>query len=90
MFKDNLKIEIKFILLNINEAEKRIQVQQHAISQAERALFMAERRYKEGVGTQLELGDALLALNITKTNYVQAVYDQKVALAELNKATGRN
>lgn len=89
MFTDNLKIEVKSILLRIKEAEKRVQVQQHAIQQAERALYMAERRYNEGVGTQLEIGDALLALNLTKTNYVQAVYDHKVALAELNKTIGR-
>ncbi|MFQ5865226.1 MAG: TolC family protein [bacterium] len=89
MFRDNLKIEVKSILLRIKESEKRVQVQQHAIHQAERALYMAERRYNEGVGTQIEIGDALLALNLTKTNYVQAVYDHKVALAELNKAIGR-
>ncbi len=89
MFKDNLKIEVKSILLRIKEAEKRVQAQQHAIHQAERALYMAERRYYEGVGTQIEIGDALLALNLTKTNYVQAVYDHKVALAELDKAIGR-
>lgn len=89
MFRDNLKIEVKSILLKIKEAENRVQVQQHAIKQAERALYIAERRYNEGVGTQIEIGDALLALNLTKTNYVQAVYDHKIALAELNKAIGR-
>lgn len=88
-FRDNLKIEVKSTVLNIQEAEKRVQVQQHAIKQAERALFMAEKRYNEGVGTQLELGDALLALNLSKTNYIQAVYDHKIALAELYKAIGR-
>ncbi|MFQ5604308.1 MAG: TolC family protein [bacterium] len=89
MFRDNLKIEVNSILLKLKEAKKRVQVQQNAIKQAERALFMSERRYIEGVGTQLELGDSLLALNITKTNYVQAVYDHKIALAELNKVIGR-
>lgn len=90
LFKDNMNIEVKSILLNIKEAEKRVQVQQHAIKQAERALYIAERRYNEGVGTQLEIGDALLALNVTKTNYVQAIYDHKIALAELNKSIGRD
>ncbi|MFQ5753704.1 MAG: TolC family protein [bacterium] len=90
LFLDNLKIEVKSILLNIKESEKRLQVQQHAIKQADRALYIAQRRYNEGVGTQIEIGDALLALNVTKTNYVQAVYDHKIALAELNKAIGRD
>lgn len=89
MFKDNLLIEVQTSLFNIEEAEKRIDVQRDAIAQAERALFMAERRYSEGVGTRLEVGDALLALNLTKTNYVEAVYDHQIALAELYKAIGR-
>jgi len=89
MFKDNLMIEVQTILLNIEEAEKRVDVQRDAIAQAERALFMAERRYSEGVGTRLEVGDALLALNLTRTNYAEAVYDHQVALAELYKAIGR-
>ena len=89
LFRDQLKMEIKTIFLNLNEAAKRVEVQRHAIRQAERALFMARRRYNEGVGTQLELGDALLALNLTRTNYVQAVFDYQLALAELEKAVGR-
>lgn len=89
MFKDNLMIEVQTILFNIEEAEKRVEVQREAIAQAERALFMAERRYSEGVGTRLEVGDALLALNVTKTNYTEAVYDHQVAVAELYEAIGR-
>lgn len=89
MFKDQLKTQIEGILLNLKEAAKRVQVQQHAIDQAERALWLAERQYNEGVGTRIEIGDARLALNLTKTNYVQAVYDYQVAQAELNQAIGR-
>lgn len=88
-FRDQLLIEVKAAVLKIKEAEKRVQVQQSAIKQAERALFMSQKRYNEGVGTQLELDSALLALNITRSNYVQAVIDHKMALAELDKAIGR-
>lgn len=88
-FKDDLRIALKTILSDIQEAEKRATVQQQAIKQAERALFMAERRYTEGVGTQLEIGDALLALNVTRTNYIQAIYDHVIARAELENAIGR-
>ena len=89
MFKDRLKIEVESILLNLQEAAKRVYAQQQAIVQAEKALYMAERQYNEGVGTRIEIGDARLALNLTKTNYIRAVYDHKVALAELDKAIGR-
>jgi outer membrane protein TolC len=87
--KKNVSIEVKTIYLRLQEAEKRVQVQENAITQAERALFMQQRRYSEGDGTQLELSGATLALNISKSNYVQAVHDHQVALAELDKALGR-
>ncbi len=89
MFRDNLSIRVKTIFLKIQETEKRVQVQGNAIKQAERALQMAQQRYSEGVGTQLESADALLALNITKSNYVQAVFDHKIAVADLERVIGR-
>ncbi len=88
-FKDQLKIEVESILLNLQEAARRVYAQSQAIAQAEKALHMSELQYNEGVGTQIELGDARLALNVTKTNYIRAVYDYKIALAELDKAIGR-
>ncbi len=89
-FKDQMLIDLSSTVLKIKESEKRVQVQQNAIKQAERALYISQKQYNEGVGTQLELDDALLSLNITRSNYIQAIVDYKIAVAELDKAIGRH
>jgi outer membrane protein TolC len=40
------------------------------------------------VGTNLDVRDALLALNQSKTNYIQALYDYNTSKAALDKAMG--
>ncbi len=64
------------------EAKKRIAGQEKNIEQAEKAVRIAQTRYKSGVGTQLELLDTQVAMTRAQTNYAQAIYDYLVARAE--------
>ncbi|WP_290661987.1 TolC family protein [Ignavibacterium sp.] len=50
---------------------------------------MAKRRLENNVGTQLEVNDAELALRQAKLNRLQAIYDFKVAEADLETVLGR-
>ncbi len=72
------------------ESQKRIEVQSKTISVAERSYRISHLRFKEGIGSRLELTDAELQLNKAKTNYLQAVYDYLVASVRLDKALGRS
>ncbi len=45
-------------------------------------------RYNAGVGTNLDVLDAQVALTQAKTNYVQALYDYNTSKAKLEKAIG--
>lgn len=53
------------------------------IQQAQRAYEIAELRFSEGVGTQLELSDARLLLQQALANRVQAARDLQVSRARL-------
>ncbi|MGA9363118.1 MAG: TolC family protein [Bacteroidota bacterium] len=86
--EEGLSIQILQAQLNMEEAKKRIAAQEKSISQAEKALAIAQTRYKSGVGTQLELLDTEAALTRTQTNYAQAVYDFLIAKAEWERAVG--
>jgi outer membrane protein len=88
--EEGLKIQILQAQLKMEEARKRIAAQEKSISQAEKALTIAQTRYKSGVGTQLELLDTQAALTRTQTNYAQAVYDFLIAKAEWERAVGWN
>ena len=58
------------------------------MGQAKKAVHIAQTRFKSGVGTQLELMDAQVAMTRTQTNYAQAIYDYLVAKAEWQYAMG--
>ena len=88
-FHDGLRLELQAILDNINTAEERLSAQQQTVNQAQRGLDIAEVRYENGFSTLLEVMDAQLALQMAKTEYLKAVYDQRVAIFALEGALGR-
>ena len=87
--KANIRAEVEVRILNLRESQKRIGVQSTTISVAERNYKISLLRFKEGIGSRLELTDAELQLNKAKTNYLQALYDYLVASVQLDKALGR-
>lgn len=87
--EEGLTIQIQSARLGMNEAKQRVQGQEKNIEQAKRAVAIAETRFKSGVGTQLELLDAQVAMTLAQTNYAQAIYDYLVAKAEWEYAVGR-
>jgi outer membrane protein TolC len=87
--RDAVSLEVKSILLTLQQTEQSLIAQRHNIRQAERALEIAEVRYREGAATQLEVGDARLALNLARRNYAQTVFNYELALAQLERATGQ-
>lgn len=81
-------LEVRQYYLSLREAEKRIETQKVAVEQARESLIIAEARYDAGVGTNLDVLDAVLALNQARINDVQALYDYNSSMAQLHKAMG--
>lgn len=86
--EEALGIQIQSAELRMAEARKRIQGQEKSIDQARRAVHIAQTRFTNGVGTQLELLDSQVALTRAQTSYAQAVYDYLVAQADWQFAVG--
>jgi outer membrane protein len=86
--EEGLKIGLLQSKLKMDEALDRIQAQEKSVQQAERALEIAQTRYKEGVGTQLEILDTQNSLTQTSINYEKAVYDFLIAKTEWEKVLG--
>lgn len=86
--EEGLNIQIQQAQMNMEEAKKRILAQQKSLDQAQKALQIAETRYKSGVGTQLEVLDTQTALTQTRTNYTRAIYDYLVAKAQWERLVG--
>lgn len=85
---DAIQLEVRTAYLDVIEAEKRIQTSQVSVDKAEEDLKIARVRYQAGVGTNVDVMDAQVALTTAKTNYVQSLYDYNTSKAELDKAMG--
>ena len=86
--RDDISLEISSAYLSLKEAEKRINASSVAVEEADVNFKLAQERYSAGVGTNLDVMDAELALAQAKTNYVQALYDYNTSKAQLDKAMG--
>lgn len=86
--KDSVQLEVRQAYLNMKEAEKRIDTSKVAVDQAQEDFKIAQVRYAAGVGTNLDVMDAQVALIKAKTNYIQAMYDYNTNKADLERAMG--
>lgn len=87
--QDNISLEISDAYLNIKEAEKRISTNKVAVEEANVNFDIAQKAYSAGVGTNLDVMDAELALNQAKTNYTNSLSDYNISKAQLDKAIGK-
>jgi outer membrane protein len=86
--RDSIELEVRQAYLSMNEAQSRIQTSQVAVNQATEGLKTGEAKYYAGVGTNLDVIDAQVALTQAKTNESQALYDYNVNKAKLENAVG--
>ena len=81
--------EVEQAQLTLAETEERIQAAQAAVASAQENFRLAQGRFDAGVGTILELTDAQLALTQAQNTEAQALADNRIAVARLERALGR-
>ena len=80
--------ELRTWIDNADEARQRAASQRRAVEQAQRGYEIASAQYNAGLGSQLQITDAEVALRQTEFNYAQAVFDYLSARAGLESAVG--
>lgn len=88
--KDEIAIEIKHVLLDLQTEEKQIEIEKKKTELAKQALATAEERYHRGLVSTLDLLDVQQSLQTAKLNYVQAVGNYTISKYNLRKSVGRN
>ena len=86
--KQTILLEVQQSFLTLRAAEEAIPTAELAVKQAEENFDIANGRYAAGVGNPIEVTDAEVTLSSAKTNYNQALYAYKIAIASLEKAVG--
>lgn len=85
---NSVELEVRSNYLGLREAEKRISTTQVAVAKAEEDFHIAQVRYMAGVGINLDVIDAQVALTEARTNFVNALYDYNTSKIALETAMG--
>lgn len=82
-------LDVKQIVLNIEQARERLQLAARTVEAAEENLRLAEERYRVGAGTVLETIQASASLTQANASLIEARVDYAINRADLQRATGR-
>ena len=84
-----VEMDVRQACLRVEEAIAKIRQEKGTVALGAEGLRLAQLRFQEGVGTQVETLNAELALTQARTALVKALRDYAVAIAALDKALAR-
>jgi outer membrane protein TolC len=87
---DATRLQLESSYRTIHQEYENIQMGLKNVESAKEGVRIAELSYKEGMITILELNSSYNELTRAKVNYLQALYNYNIAIAELEKVTGVN
>ena len=85
---DSVQLDVRSTYLSLKSSEQSIATSSSAVGLAEEDYKIKVIRYQAGVGTNLDVLDAQVALTTAKNNYLQAMYNFNNYRAKLDKAMG--
>ena len=86
--EDELRDQLDSLVDRLEESRLRTGSQGLAMELARRGFEIASAQYREGLGSQLELTDAEVALRQSEFNYAQAVFDYLSTRAQIDQLVG--
>lgn len=85
---NNVDLEVREAYFNYTAAQAQVDAAREGTVAARENFRVNQIRYKAGVGTSLELSDALLSSTRAENTYVSALADLRIALVTLERAAG--
>lgn len=86
--RERVRIEVARARENLDRAKALYSARRQTVSEADEAFRLASLRFARGLGTQLEVSDAQLALITAQMTEARAIYDLYLAAASLSRALG--
>ena len=88
LMRQNVRLEVESAVINLNESREQVSLAELSLKQARENRELAQGRYASGVGSAVEVTDALTSEIDAQTALNSARYDYRLAQASLDKATG--
>jgi outer membrane protein len=87
---DQIAVDIRRSCLDLKQSEQIIISQKDSVDEAKESLRLANIRYDNGVGTNLDVLDTQVSLAQVQLNLSQGIYDYLMAEAYLDRTRGRS
>ena len=87
--RQQVALDVEQAYLRLVELQERIKANEAAAGAAKENLDLATGRYQVGVGSIIEVTDAQTLYTDAQTTYIRALYDYKIADAQLTRAIGQ-
>ena len=87
--RQQVALDVEQSYLRLVELQERIKANEAAANAAKENLDLANGRYQVGVGSIIEVTDAQTLYTDAQTTYVRALYEYKIADAQLGRAIGQ-
>lgn len=87
--RQQVALDVEQSYLRLVELQERIKANEAAANAAKENLDLANGRYQVGVGSIIEVTDAQTLYTDAQTTYIRALYDYKIADAQLVRAIGQ-
>ncbi len=84
-----VRLEVRRAYASLRAAEQRIEVAKASVAEAEESLRITQNRYQAGMSNVTDLLRTETAVLESRTRYLAAVHDQRVAATMLELAAGR-
>jgi outer membrane protein TolC len=83
-----IELEVRLALDSMPSSAEQVKTAEEGLNLAENEAAQAERRYRTGVGTSIEVADAQTRLERARENSVAALFNHNIARINLAAATG--
>ena len=87
--RQQVALDVESAYLRLVELQERIKANESAANAAKENLDLANGRYQVGVGSIIEVTDAQTLYTDAATTYIRALYEYKIADAQLVRAIGQ-
>ena len=84
-----VRLEVRRAWADLRAAQQRIEVAKAAVAEAEESLRITQNRYESGMSNVTDLLRNETAVLESRTRYLAAVHDQRIAATMLDLAAGR-
>lgn len=86
--RQQVELEVRSSIDTLRTADAQVRAASEVAALAEKEVEQAERRFREGVATSVEIADAQARLSRAREAKVTAIYQHRAARAELSLAIG--